>query len=152
MTTRRTQQQQKVYKYEPKQRQNKNQKQISSVGKAQIQQYRSTEENKYQKRYETSGSPLNRRNAPMTFGTNYGSNFNIKKWAYASKQVINKIIIIQRWWRLLLKNSIYRQGRFNRNYAKTSGIRSKSSMQPSSEFLKNFVKQGESITEKIYPG
>ena len=152
VATRQTHQEKKVYKYEPRQRQNQNQKQVSSVGKAQIPRYRSTEESKYQKRYETSGSPLNRRNAPMTFGTNYGNNFNIKKWAYASKQVTNKIIIIQRWWRLFLKNSIYRQGRFNRNYAKTSAIRSKSSMQPTCEFLKDFVKQGENITEKVYPG
>ena len=149
----RTRQEKKVYKYEPNSRQTQiqNQKHVSSVGKAQIHRYKSTEENKYQKRYETSGSPLNRRTAPMTFSTNNGS-FNIKKWAYASKQIINKIIIIQRWWRLLLKNSIYRKGRFNRNYAKASAIRSKSSSTPTCEFLKDFIKQGENITEKIYPG
>ena len=140
------------YKYEPNQRTTR---QISSVNKSsnqtQTQRYKSSETQYASKKYETSGSPTNRRrNIPMTF--NQRGNFNIRNWSYVSKQVINQIIVIQRWWRYLLKNVIYRKGRFSRNYTKASAIRSKSSSTPTCEFLKDFIKQGENITEKRYPG
>ena len=142
------------YKYEPNKTSinNQNQKKQISLDKAQnkniIQKYNTN----YQKKYDSSGSASNIRQTPMTFNSNRNINFNIKKWAYVSKQVINKIIIIQRWWRYLLTNYIYRKGRFNRNNAKSAVIRSKSSMTPTCEFLKDFIKQGENITEKVYPG
>ena len=137
----------KVYKYEPR----KEKTQVSSIGKVKAQENRKYQLREGKKRYETSGSPLNRRNNPMTFSSNNGNNFNIKKWAYASKQVINKIIIIQRWWRYLLKNNIYGKGRLNQKYAKIPTIKSKTSTVPN-EYMKNYIKQGENITEKIYPG
>ena len=144
-----TQQTKKIYEYEPRKDkyQYQNQRQVTSIGKAQER----NQEREGNKKYETSGSPLNRRTNPMTFSSNE-ENFNIKKWAYASKQVINKIIIIQRWWRYLLKSSLNYKGRFNQNYAKISAIRSKSSKNQESDYLKDFIKQGENITEKIYPG
>ena len=83
-----TQQTKKVYKYEPRKDkyQYQKQRQVTSIGKAQER----NQVREGNKKYETSGSPLNRRTNPMTFSSNEG-NFNIKKWAYASKQVINKI-------------------------------------------------------------
>ena len=52
------------------------------------------------------------------------SNFNSKRWTYASKADISKIIFIQRWWRYILKN---KNIRINKRYAQsTSGQRSKS--------------------------
>ena len=114
--TRQTQQGNNMYKYEANKANNRivqNQRHVSSVGKAQIQQrYRSTEGEKRQERLEKSGNGLNRRVIPMTFGSN--NNFN--------------------------------------NNGKTKDARSKSTMNPTSEFLKDFMKQGEDITEKIYPG
>ena len=85
----------------------------------------------------------------MKFNSNRNLNINIKKWAYVSKQIISKIIIIQRCWRYLLTNNIYRKGRFNRINAKSAAIRSKSSKKSTCEFLKDFVKQGE-ISQKKY--
>ena len=148
----------KTYKYETgaktgNNRYSRNQeKQVSSVGKAEIQRYRSTEAQKnFSKRYETSGSPVNRRTGPMTFGNN--ANFNIKKWAYVSNKDMNKIIILQRWWRYILKRIISKSGRYRRTYAQNSAsLRSKSTKSPTCEFLKDFIKQGENITEKVYPG
>ena len=149
----------KTYKYENNantgiNRYSRNQdKQVSSVGKAQVQRYNSTEQQKnFYKRYETSGSPVNRRTGPMTLG-NKNANFNLKKWAYVSNKDMNKIIILQRWWRYLLKRVISKQGRHRRTYANQKAmLRSKSTKNPTSEFLKDFIKQGENITEKVYPG
>ena len=143
------------YKYEPNKTATR---QISSVNKVpnqtQTQRYKSSETQYVSKKYETSGSPINRRrNIPMTFNrSNRSGNFNMKNWSYVSKQVINQIIVIQRWWRYLLQNIIYRKGRFSRNYNKASEIRSKSTSNPTCEFLKDFIKQGENITEKRYTG
>ena len=148
-------QENKTYKYDTgNNRSSRNQeKQISSVGKAQLSRYKSTEQQKnFYKRYETSGSPVSRRTGPMTFGNNNAS-FNLKKWAYVSNKDINKIIILQRWWRYILKRIISKNGRQRRTFAKnTSSLRSKSTKSPTCEFLKDFIKQGENITEKVYPG
>ena len=150
----------KAYKYENNANNNginrysRNQdKQVSSVGKAQVQRYNSAEQQKnFYKRYETSGSPVNRRTGPMTLG-NKNANFNLKKWAYVSNKDMNKIIILQRWWRYLLKRIISKHGRHRRTYANQKAmLRSKSTKNPTSEFLKDFIKQGENITEKVYPG
>ena len=111
----------KVYKYEPR----KEKTQVSSIGKVKAQENRKYQLREGKKKYETSGSPLNRRNNPMTFSSNNGNNFNIKKWAYAS--------------------------RLNQKCAKIPTIKSKTSTAPN-EYMKNYIKQGENITEKIYPG
>ena len=96
----------KTFKYEYKSKNNPTQnkiREISSVGKKGNQRFKSYEQQSiFPKRYETSGSPLRRRGGPLAFGR--GSNINKKRWAYASKKEINKIIILQRWWRYLLKN------------------------------------------------
>jgi hypothetical protein len=97
-----------IYKYEGNK--SDSQYQTKQVNKA-------TENQKNQTNYETSGTRLNRRNAPMTFKNNRNMNLDVK----------------------------------NTN-ERTSAIRSKSSMKPNCDFLKDFIKQGENITEKIYPG
>ena len=124
-----------------------NTKEISSVGKNQNQRYKSLEQqNFFQRRYETSESPINRNHHPLANGTR--SNFNMKKWAYAPTQDINKIITLQRWWRYILKNII----RLSRHSDNSSKNRSKSSQYPKKVELNNLMKTGENITEKVFPG
>ena len=123
-----------------------NAREISSVGKKDNQRYKSLEQqNTFQRRYETSESPIKRR-GPLTMGNR--GNFNMKRWAYASPQDINKIIVLQRWWRYLLKKYI----RFSRSLENSSKNRSKSSQYPKKVDLNSLMKAGENITEKIFPG
>lgn len=126
-----------------------NQRQVSSVGKPASKRYKSLEQqNVLQSRYQV-GSPMNRR----TNASNNGKgNLNVKRWAFASKKEINKIIVIQRWWRYML-NSIRssNRNRFSQSTDKSSSYRSKSSKYPNFKNI-SFMKQGENITEKIFPG
>ena len=144
----------KTFKYDYKSKNNgqnsrMNLRQVSSVGKNGNQRYKSLEQQSaFQKRFEASQSPQKRRGGPLAIGR--GGNFNMKKWAYASKQQLNKIIIIQRWWRYLLKN-FKTKGRTSRNKDKSAQFRSKSTNSPKTVDLASFMKQAENITEKIFP-
>ena len=125
------------------------QRQVSSVGKPASKRYRSLEQqNVAQSRYQV-GSPLNRRTNNAN-GNGKGS-FNVKRWAFASKKEINKIIVIQRWWRYMLNTlRSSNRNRFSQSTDKSSTFRSKSSKYPNNKNI-SFLKQGENITEKIYP-
>ena len=124
-----------------------NTKEISSVGKNNNPRYKSLEQqNIFQRRYETSESPIKRNVRPLAIGTR--GNFNMRKWAYAPTQDINKIITLQRWWRYLLKNNI-RLSRYSDNSSKN---RSKSSQNPKKVELNSLMKTGENITEQVFPG
>jgi hypothetical protein len=126
-----------------------NAREISSVGKKDNQRYKSLEQqNTFQRRYETSESPIKRR-GPLTMGNR--GNFNMKRWAYASPQDINKIIVLQRWWRFLLKY-LKKKGKLSKKNDNSSKFRSKSTKVSKTVDLTTFMKQGENITEKIFPG
>ena len=147
----------KTFKYEYKSKNNpkKNSRikirEISSVGKKGNQRFNSYEQQSiFPKRYETSESPLKRRGGPLAFGR--GNNINMKKWGYASKKEINKIIVLQRWWRYLLKNLKKKKKNFTKNMDKSLKYRSKSSQFQKTVDLSTFMKKAESITEKIFPG
>jgi hypothetical protein len=128
-----------------------NTREVSSVGKKISPRYKSLEQqNSFQKRYETSESPNKRRGGPLAIGRS--GNFNIKKWAYASKKDISKIIIIERWWRYMLKKLNKNNRRILKNVNKTEKYRAKSTKSPKTMDLTTFMKQAENITEKIYPG
>ena len=126
-----------------------NTREISSVGKKGNQRYQSYEQQSaFQKRYETSESPMKRR-GPLAIGRS--GPFNMKKWAFASKQQINKIIVLQRWWRFLLKY-LKKKGKLSKKNDNSSKFRSKSTKVSKTVDLTTFMKQGENITEKIFPG
>ena len=118
------------YSYNPKsnaaQNSRTNQRQVSSVGKPASKRYRSLEQqNVAQSRYQV-GSPMNRRTNNGN-GNGKGS-FNVKRWAFASKKEINKIIVIQRWWRYILNTlRSSNRNRFSQSTDKSSTFRSKSS-------------------------
>ena len=141
------------YSYNPKsnaaQNSRTNQRQVSSVGKPASKRYRSLEQqNVAQSRYQV-GSPMNRRTNNGN-GNGKGS-FNVKRWAFASKKEINKIIVIQRWWRYILNTlRSSNRNRFSQSTDKSSTFRSKSSKYPNNKNI-SFLKQGENITEKIFP-
>ena len=148
----------KVVKYEYKSKNNPNQNKknarniISSVGKTDNQRYNSVEQQKvFQNRYQSYESPLKKRSGFAAKLNN--SNFNKKRWAYASKQDINKLIALQRWWRYILKNPKFRKkNRFSQSNTKNLGKRSQSTKFRKSLDMAKFMKQGENITEKIFPG
>ena len=148
----------KTFKYEYKSKNNPKQnsrinkiREISSVGKKGNQRFKSYEQQSmFPRRYETSESPLKRRGGPLAFGR--GNNINMKKWGYASKKEINKIIVLQRWWRYLLKKSKNKRNKFQKSMDKSLKYRSKSSNVQKTVDLSTFMKQAESITEKIFPG
>ena len=144
---------QRVFKYEYKTNNRGdldsriNTKEISSVGKNDNQRYKSSEQqNIFQRRYEMSESPIKRNVRPLAIGTR--GNFNMRKWAYAPTQDINKITTLQRWWRYLLKNNI-RLSRYSDNSSKN---RSKSSQYPKKGDVDSLMKTGENITEQVFPG
>jgi len=146
----------KNYKYDYKSKKNENlnsrtqQRDASSAGKTGKLRYKSLEEkNTFQQRYQASGSPTNRRTNPLNIIR--GGTFNSKRWAYASKKEINKIIVIQRWWRYVLNSLGSKRNRFSSSTDKSSPFRSKSSKYPSVKNI-SFMKKGENITEKIFPG
>ena len=128
-----------------------NMKGISSVGKKGNQRYKSLEQqNIFQRRYEASESPIKRNGRPLVNGTR--NNFNMKKWAYAPSQDINKIITLQRWWRYILKNIIRMSRHSDTSKSNSSKNRSKSSQYPKNVDFKCLMKAGENITEKVFPG
>ena len=135
------------YEYRPNKREIKSRlREVSSVGKKDNQRYKSFEpQNVSKRRFDTSESPIKSRVQPI-FGDS--GNFSMKKWAYSSKEDINKIIILQRWWRYFLqKNNLIpkKSDNFLRN-------RSKSTDCPKKINFQNLIKAGENITEKILPG
>ena len=145
----------KIIKYEYKSKNNAKQnsrintREINSVGKKGNQRYQSYEQQSaFQKRYESSESPMKRR-GPLAIGRS--GPFNMKKWAFCSKQQINKIIVLQRWWRFLLKN-LKKKGNLSKRNDISSKFRSKSSKVSKTVDLTTFMKQAENITEKIFPG
>jgi hypothetical protein len=146
----------KTFKYEYKTSNNPTQNKkntrniISSVGKTETQRYRSVEQQKaFQNRYQSYDSPLKKRGGFLAKKDN--TNFNKKRWAYASKQDISKLIVLQRWWRYKLKNPKFRKKRFSQKNNKNL-VRSQSSELRKSMDMIKLMKQGENITEKIFPG
>ena len=146
----------KTFKYEYKTKNNPTQNKkntrniISSVGKTETQRYRSVEQQKaFQNRYQSYDSPLKKRGGFLAKKDN--TNFNKKRWAYASKQDISKLILLQRWWRYKLKNPKFRKKRFSQKNGKNL-VRSQSSQLRKSMDMTKLMKQGENITEKIFPG